>query len=75
MECILCLQGRTAPGTTTCLAEPEGATIVVKEVPAEVCEVCGEPYVPEPVAARLEQIVNECVRAGAEVEILRYTAA
>ena len=44
--------GRTrAPGTATLVLERDALTMVVRHVPAEVCENCGEEYVDEAAAA------------------------
>ena len=52
-----------------------GETVVVlKGVPAQVCENCGEYYLAEEVAARLLAQAEAAVANGAEVEIVRYAA-
>ena len=52
-----------------------GETIVVtKNVPAEVCENCGEYYVSDRVSDKVMARAEEAVKNGAEVEILRYAA-
>jgi hypothetical protein len=52
----------------------EGATIIFKSVPAEVCENCGEYYLSEAVSEQLLQRAEQAVRSGAELEILRFAA-
>lgn len=37
MKCMACKQADTQPGTTTVTLERNGATLVFKDVPAEVC--------------------------------------
>jgi YgiT-type zinc finger domain-containing protein len=49
MNCIVCHHGHTRPGTTTVTFRRDGQTVVVNEVPAEVCENCGGAYVAEDV--------------------------
>lgn len=44
-----------------------GQTVVVNEVPAEVCENCGEAYVAEEVTERVLAIAAEARRAQAQV--------
>ena len=53
MRCVICKQGEIRPGTTTVMLERNGMTLVVKSVPARVCENCGEEYVDEDITARL----------------------
>ena len=44
MKCVICKNGETRDGAATVTLERGGATVVVKEVPAEVCGNCGEYY-------------------------------
>jgi hypothetical protein len=48
--------------------------VVVKTVPADVCNQCGEPVLDEHVADRLSCLADDAAKRGAEVEILRYAA-
>ena len=50
-------------------------TVIFKEVPAEVCENCGEYYLSDDVTGELLRIAEASVRRGSELEVLRYTAA
>lgn len=54
--------------------ERDGATIVLKEVPADVCDNCGEYYLSESVAQKTYQAADTAVRHGAEVEVVRFAA-
>ncbi len=75
MKCIMCKFGETQPGTTTMTLERDATTIVVKNVPAEVCQTCGEAYVDQATTRQLLHLVDEAVRAGVQVDIRRYVAA
>ena len=44
MRCTVCRNGETEPGTTTVTLERDGAVVVIRGVPAEVCENCGEAF-------------------------------
>jgi YgiT-type zinc finger domain-containing protein len=57
MKCVVCKVGETAPGMTTVTLEHDGFTLVVKSVPAQVCENCGEEYIDE-------DIVNQLLQTG-----------
>lgn len=63
-----------SPGTTTVTLERGATTIVVKDVPADVCEACGEAYLDEAVTRAVFALGEDAVKRGAEVEILRYAA-
>lgn len=72
MNCLVCRHGETQPGVTTVTFHREGRTLVVNEVPAEVCENCGEAYVAEEVTAELLQMASEARHAQAVVLIRDY---
>ena len=74
MKCVLCKHGETRPGKVTVSLQRGETTVIVKDVPAEVCENCGEYYLSESVTEQLLQKREEAVRKGAEVEIYRYAA-
>jgi len=74
MQCVLCRQGATRPGHVTVTLERSGSVVIFKEVPAEVCENCGEYYLSDEVTDRLMSRAEEAIRQGAEVEIVRYAA-
>jgi YgiT-type zinc finger domain-containing protein len=75
VKCVVCRQGETRPGKTTVVLQRGGATVVVNDVPAQVCENCGEEYVDEQVAEKVLAAAEASVRAGVRVEIRDYVAA
>lgn len=74
MNCLICKQGDTRPGEVTVTLQRGETVVVLKGVPAQVCENCGEYYLAEEVAARLLAQAEAAVANGAEVEIVRYAA-
>lgn len=74
MKCVICKLGRTSSGLTTVTLEREKTTVVIKEVPAEVCDNCGEYYLSEEVTEKLHQLAEQAFCAGVEVEVLKYAA-
>jgi YgiT-type zinc finger domain-containing protein len=74
MKCAICKNGETKPGTITVVLEKEKSTIVVRGVPAEVCETCGEEYVASDTNGLLLKKANEAVKKGVDLELLRYAA-
>lgn len=74
MKCVICKQGQVQEGTATVTLERGPTTVVIKDVPAEVCENCGEYYLSETVTQRIEQLAEQAVQHGAVLEILRYAA-
>jgi len=75
MKCIICKQSETHPGVTTVTLERGGLTLVVKNVPALVCENCGEAYVDETVAEQLLATAEQMARSGTLVDVRQYVAA
>ena len=75
MKCVICKHGDTAPATTTVTLERDGMTLVFKNVPAQVCQNCGEAYLDEATSAHLLATVNEAARAGVQVDVREYVAA
>jgi len=72
MKCVICKQGGTRPGKTTVTLQREGVTLVVVNVPAEVCENCGEAYVDEATARELLRRAEEAAQAGVILDIREY---
>lgn len=75
MKCVICKHGETRPGKTTVTLERGGATLVVKSVPAEVCDNCGEAYVDEQVTHQLVEVAEQALCAGIQVDVRDFAAA
>lgn len=74
-DCVICKNGKTHPGAHTLTLERSGAVVVVRGVPAEVCDNCGEAYVSGTVADVALQIAERAIAAGARVQVSDYAAA
>ncbi len=72
MKCVICKQGETHSGVTTVTLQRDDRTLVIKGVPAEICENCGEYYLSDEIAKRVYQQAEESLDHGAEVEIGRF---
>ena len=75
MKCVICQYGETEPGTTTIALTRDEMTIVIRDVPAQVCTICGEEYVDAVTGKRLSQIAETAVDEGVQVDVRRYKAA
>ncbi len=42
MMCVICQYGETEPGTTMVALTIDDTTIVIRDVPAHICTICGE---------------------------------
>ncbi|MGC2420661.1 MAG: type II toxin-antitoxin system MqsA family antitoxin [Candidatus Acidiferrales bacterium] len=74
MKCVVCKHGETRPGHTTVTLERDGAALVIRKVPAEVCQNCGEAYVSAEVTRSLLASARETLRAGVELDIREFAA-
>jgi YgiT-type zinc finger domain-containing protein len=72
MKCMICKHGSTVEGTTTVTFEKSGSTIIFKNVPAHICENCGEKYLDDSITRALLKQAQEIVKSGAEVDIRDY---
>jgi YgiT-type zinc finger domain-containing protein len=62
------------PGVAVVTLTRGEATIVIKVVPAEVCDSCGEYALSAEVAARVYAMAEKSIKNGAEVDVRRYVA-
>jgi len=74
MECTICRHGETRPGAATVTLLRGGTTVIIKDVPANICENCGEYYLEGSVTQRTLDIAEDAARKGAEVEVIRFAA-
>ena len=75
MKCVICKHGETKNGTTTITLERGNSTIVFKDVPAQICDNCGEKYVHEKNTRILLKKANELIKNGTEVDIRKFQTA
>ena len=69
--CPLC-GGNKEPGKITFTADLGTGLVVVRRVSATVCTQCGEEWVDEATAQRLEKLVNEARTQHREVEVTAF---
>ena len=74
MKCTICRNGETKPGAVTVTLQRGETTVILKAVPAEVCENCGEYFLSEEVTDTVLRRAELATTNGAEVEILRFAA-
>jgi len=74
MQCVICKQDEIRPGRATVTLERGITMVVIKGVPADVCENCGEYYLSEEMTDRVLAMAEEAVAHGAEIEVLRFAA-
>jgi YgiT-type zinc finger domain-containing protein len=74
IRCLTCKHGQTNPGLVTVTLEREESIVIIKKVPAEVCDNCGEYYLSDEITEQVLQRAEIAIDNGAEVEIIRYAA-
>lgn len=72
-KCSLC-SGKIEEGTTTFTVDYGKGLIVVRNVPAQVCAMCGEAWIEDPVAERLEGIVQTAKVKHCQLEVVDLAA-
>jgi len=74
MKCTFCKHGTIKPGNVIVTLSRGNTVVVIKNVPAEVCENCSEYFLSEKTTEEVLSWADDAVKKGAEVEILRYAA-
>lgn len=74
MICLTCKTGTPRPGLTTVVLEKGPSLVIFKEVPARICDNCGERYFDGEITERLLTEANESAEKGNELEIRRLAA-
>ncbi|MEN8130151.1 MAG: type II toxin-antitoxin system MqsA family antitoxin [Pseudomonadota bacterium] len=71
-RCPVCHGGHEQPGTTTFTVDLGFGVVVVREVPAQVCDLCGTDWIEDPVAEKLERIVERARRNHPVVAVANW---
>jgi YgiT-type zinc finger domain-containing protein len=74
MKCVICKTGEVASGKTTVVMHRKDTSIIIKDVPADICQTCGEYYLSEEMTEQVLKRAESASAKGAEVEILRFAA-
>lgn len=69
--CPYC-SGQLAPGMATIPFVLGKSVAVIKEVPAEICEACGEPFLGAEATDAVAELLARARAAGAEVTVMTY---
>ena len=64
MRCMICDQAEVAAGKTVVVLEREEFHLVIKNVPARICPVCGEAFSDEDVSVRLLEEAEKLSESG-----------
>jgi len=69
---MYCKCKTTAPSLTTHVVNYKNCIIIIKNVPCEECEQCGEKYYSNEVAKQLESLVNMAKQLMQEISVIDY---
>jgi len=72
--CPIC-GGTKIKGTTTFTVDLGFGVVVVRNVPALVCEQCGADWIADETAEHLEKTVNDARQRHRQVEVTAYISA
>ncbi len=74
MKCVICKMGETAEGRVTVTLQRGDLSVLIKNVPAQICENCGEYYLSDEITDQVLKQAQASAARNAEVEILRFAA-
>lgn len=71
--CMFCKCDTVKKSSTTHVVNYNNCVIVIKNVPCEECELCGEKFYTDEVAERLEMMVNAAKKMMQEISVMDYS--
>jgi len=73
MECVICKNGVIQEGKVTVTLEHGGTVVVIKDVPAQICQNCGEYFLSETMTAEVLSHAELAAQKGVEVEVINMS--
>jgi YgiT-type zinc finger domain-containing protein len=74
MDCVMC-EGTRAAATRPKAVERDGKVAVIRDVPVEVCDSCGEVYLDMEVAKRLDVLFRQMLSGNIDQVFGHYEPA
>jgi YgiT-type zinc finger domain-containing protein len=71
MNCIFC-KSILFKGNVNHIIDFDGHIIIIKGVPANVCKQCGEYYVENNIALKIEKTIEYAKKNNAEILVINY---
>jgi len=72
--CVFCRVGERWPGVTSITLTRDESAVVIRRVPADICDNCGHSYFDSTVVDVLEQIHETAIAAGAKYAVRDFSA-
>ena len=73
MSCFFC-KGEMVSKRAAFTLELDNCIIIIKDVPTEICEKCGQKSYTDDVAARIEEITEQTRDSLTEIVIVHFSA-
>ena len=73
--CMYCKCRDTNQSSTTHVVNYKDCVIVIKNVPCEECEQCGEKYYSNEGAYQLEKLINNAKQLMQEISVIDFSKA
>ncbi len=71
-DCPICHGGQKQLGKTTFTVDLGFGVVVVRDVPAQVCDLCGTDWIEDLIAEKLERVVNEARQKHPVIEVVSW---
>jgi len=71
ISCRAC-HGDMENGKTTFTSDLDFGVVVVRQVPAKVCSLCGESWLSDATSAEMEKVVDDIRQKHSMVEVLNW---
>lgn len=75
MECTICKVGNTERGLVTVTLERGETIVLIKKVPAQVCQNCGHYFLDSETTKLVLDRGNDAISKGSELEIVNLQVA
>jgi YgiT-type zinc finger domain-containing protein len=76
MKCVICKMGHVEPGkNATMMLNRDDSIVIIKNVPASICDNCGEEYFDSDTTGRVLELAEDMHKTGVEVSIRSFVAA
>lgn len=75
MKCPICKHGETRKGTASITLQRDGATLLFKDVPADICANCGEIFHDDKIVRTLLEQAESAAARGVELDVRRYATS
>jgi len=74
MTCVICKSGAYKEGLTTVVLTKDDSVVIIKRVPALVCDQCGEYILSSEITKTVLDMAEEAYSKGTEVEVRPFVA-